>query len=235
VEADREFIREKLRDMIHIFSTVESGLHFLAITPKGNYLTVTGIGPYVRIKDLQHEMASPMVREYLPPHWESLCHCHPQVPVGHARWPYADRMVIIGDAGFCRYLKNGIESAFITAGLAAQCALAQGISRQDFHKHYYLGCRRLFAWDNHIGRLMFLLHRMFSSSDSLCRMCLDVAQREQADEKDSSKILSTILWHMFTGNVPYRQIFLKGLSAGLLVGFLRSFLSLTWRRAWAGH
>lgn len=235
LEADREFIRDKLKDMIHIFSIVKSGLHFMAITPKGNYLTVTGIGPHVRIKDLQHEMASPLVREYLPTPWESLCHCHPQVPVGHARWPYADRMVIIGDAGFCRYLKNGIESAFITAGLAAQAALANGISGEDFYNHYYLPCRRLFARDNHIGKLMFFLYRLFSSSDVLCRICLDVAQREQADEEDDNKILSTILWHMFTGNVPYRRIFVKGLNASLLVEVLRSSLSLAWRQAWANR
>ena len=235
LEADREFIRDKLKDMIHIFSTVKSGLHFLAITPKGNYLTVTGIGPHVRIKDLHQEISSPLVREYLPAHWESLCHCHPQVPVGHAARPYADRMVIIGDASFCRYLKNGIESAFITAGLAAQSALAHGISGQDFHNYYYLPGRRLFAWDNHIGRLMFYIHRIFSSSDTLCRICLDMAQREQADGKDPNKILSTILWHMFTGNVPYRRIFFKGLSASLLVEFLRSLSSLAWQRVWADH
>jgi len=144
-------------------------------------------------------------------------------------------MVIIGDASFCRYLKNGIESAFITAGLAAQSALAHGISGQDFHNYYYLPGRRLFAWDNHIGRLMFYIHRIFSSSDTLCRICLDMAQREQADGKDPNKILSTILWHMFTGNVPYRRIFFKGLSASLLVEFLRSLSSLAWQRVWADH
>lgn len=226
VEVDREFVRTKLKNMIHIFSTVKSGLQFLAITPKGNHLTVTGIGKHVRIRDLEQEMRSKLVRDYLPAGWESICHCHPQVPVGYARRPYADRLVIIGDASFSRHLKNGIESAFITAGLAAQTALGKGVGAADFYKNYYLPCLRTFVWDNYIGKLLFSFHQLVSASDILFRICLGVVQAEQRDERDRAKRLSAILWHMFTGNAPYKQIFFEGLSPSLGWKFLRSSFSL---------
>lgn len=232
LEVDRTFVEARLKNMIHIFSTVKSGLHFLAITPKGNHLTVTGIGRHVHIRDLKQEMKGPLVREYLPEHWESLCHCHPQVPVGYARRPYAGRLVIIGDAGFSRYLKNGIESAFITAGLAAQTALNKGIASADFHENYYLPCLRTFARDNYMGRLLFSFHRMVSLNDVLFRICLEVVQSEQRNEEDQVKRLSTILWHMFTGDAPYRQIFFQGLSPSLAWEFLRSSFSLAWQTGW---
>lgn len=235
LKVDRAFVQTRLKNMIHIFSTVKSGLHFLAITPKGNHLTVTGIGRHVRIRDLEQEMKSPLVREYLPSHWESLCHCHPQVPVGYARRPYADRMVIIGDAGFSRCLKNGIESAFITAGLAAQTALSKGIASHDFYENYYVPCLRTFGRDNYMGKLLFSLHRVVSANDTLFRICLEVVQAEQRNERDKAKRLSTIIWHMFTGDAPYKRIFFQGLSARLGWEFLRSSLSLARQAGWTRH
>ena len=219
IEVERDFVRDRLKDMIHIFSTVGSGLHFLAITPKGTHLTVTGIGRHVRIRDLQREMRGPQVAELLPERWESICHCHPQVPVGQARQPYTDRMVIIGDASNCRYLKNGIESAFVTARQAAQTALCQGISRGDFYRYYYLPCRRIFSWDNEAGKLLFFLHRLMAKNRFLFRTSLDMVELEQRRER--GRRLSNILWNMFTGNAPYRRILIQGFSPALAFDFLR--------------
>lgn len=212
----RPFNQERLRDMIHIFSPLGSGVIFSALTPKGDYITVTGIGKHVRIKDLEREMKTSEMRRFLPDDWSILCHCHPKVPVTSAQAPFADRFVIIGDASYSRFLKNGIESAFFTALFAAETAFQRGISRKDFREFYLSRCHSMFRKDNWYGRLMFGLHRFASSNRLISRSYLEVVKREQANTEICPQDLSHILWYMFTGDAPYKSIFFKTMKPGLL-------------------
>ncbi|MBI5167718.1 MAG: hypothetical protein HY998_08310 [candidate division NC10 bacterium] len=216
IEVGRAFNREVLQDMIHIFSPLGSGLIFSALTPKGDYLTVTGIGEHVKIKDLLREMDSSEMGRFLPREWSILCHCHPRVPVTSAERPFTDRLVIIGDANCSRFLKSGIESAYFTAFFAADTAFRKGISKEDFALHYHSRCRSMFGRDNWYGKLMFTLHRLASSNRVLSRSYLEVVKREQSRPNDASRILSHVLWYMFTGDAPYKKIFFQILRPRLL-------------------
>ena len=50
--------------------------------------------------------------------------------------PYADRIVFVGDAGVSRLYKDGIGAAYRTAKAAARAAVFQGVSADDFRRHY---------------------------------------------------------------------------------------------------
>jgi hypothetical protein len=51
---------------------------------------------------------------------------------------------------------------------------------------------------------------------------LRVVRKEQTDHGDESKILSTILWDMFTGNERYRAVFLKAISPEMIIKMTKS-------------
>jgi hypothetical protein len=47
-------------------------------------------------------------------------------------------------------------------------------------------------------------------------------RKEQADHGDENKVLSTILWDMFTGNERYRSVFLKAISPEMIIKMTKS-------------
>ena len=62
---------------------------------------------------------------------------------------------MIGDASCTRYYKNGIESAFLTAQLAAQTAVFHGIDAGSFSTHYQAPAEKKIIRDNLYGRFLF--------------------------------------------------------------------------------
>ena len=82
-------------------------------------------------------MNQPKIQKMIPEGWDDSkkrCICFPNIPVNHARHPYTNRLVIIGDAGISRTYKNGIDSAFTTAQLAAKTAFERGVSEKILKK-----------------------------------------------------------------------------------------------------
>ena len=53
---------------------------------------------------------------------------------------------------------------------------------------------------------------------------LRVVKRESEDHKDGNKILSSILWDMFTGNERYKEVFYRAISPELIVKMTASTL-----------
>jgi flavin-dependent dehydrogenase len=100
IEMERDHLREKCSNMIHIFFTRSPKIKYLAITPKGDNATITAIGKNVSLNDLQNEIINSEISKYLPSNWEFTCHCHPKLPVTPSRQPYTDRCVVIGDASY---------------------------------------------------------------------------------------------------------------------------------------
>jgi flavin-dependent dehydrogenase len=202
--AENEFIVDRLRNRIHIVPARGKAIRFLAITPKDNFLTLTGIGEHVRIADLERERAeNPVLSGLLPPGTKVLCHCHPKVPVGIARNPFSDRVAIVGDAFISRYLKNGIESSHDTSRILAEGILRFGISAKDLRNHFYRPCIRQFRYDNVWGKALFGIYEGILRKGRFSEAYLKCVSGEAAARKGSQ---AHILWSVFAGDAPYRAI-----------------------------
>jgi len=225
IPLDEDAVTRCFRDEIKVFSLGLPGIRFGAITPKREHVTVTVVGPHIRRADLERFLQHPQVIRHFPPGWQipsEYCHCHPKLPVTAARCPVTDRFLVIGDAYISRYLKNGIESAFYTGSLAAEVVLQNRLSRSELWHYYVRPCERRYRWDNLYGRLLFRLNDLIARSRWLTASRLRILRKEAAAADWETKPETQILWHLFTGSAPYRDIFHRAL-----------WFSLQWRMAQA--
>jgi flavin-dependent dehydrogenase len=223
IEVSEDFAQETIQNKIHIFSTENPKIKYIAFTPKGNFITVTGIGENVKRVDVEKSLKEDAIASYLPPNYTCKCHCHPKIPINIARNPFSDRFVIIGDAAASRYLKNGIESAFFTGKWAASTALDHGLSSEDFKRNYYSLCRSVFFYDNVYGKILFSIYYFLSNSSVISRVNIKMLMEEREKSYDS-KILSLIFWHLFTGDAPYSHILHEFFRPRLFVNFFKALL-----------
>ena len=86
-------------------------------------------------------------------------------------------MVIIGDASCTRYYKNGIESAFKTAKLAAETAINNGISNTAFKRGYFRQARKQIIWDNFFGKVLFGIYNLVYESSFFSKVLMRVAMK----------------------------------------------------------
>ncbi len=205
------FIREKFGSYIHIYNWgTARGLSVACIIPKKDYITVNLIAERdVGSKDLQSFLHSLALQKKLPEDWrwaDNVCSCSPLVATTPALRPFTDRLVIIGDASCSRYYKNGIESAFVTANAAADTAFHSGISESDFEKSYYRRIKKIIINDNFYGKIMFRINDLVAGSPLLSKVMFEIIHKE-LKAGTPSKMRDT-LWNMYTGNIPYRSIFL---------------------------
>ncbi len=211
-----EFIRKKFKNFIYILNLGLKGLRFSAIVPKGDYITITLVGKEdLTFSTMEKFLRTDFMRKLLPEDFSlppQHCHCLPRIAITTAKKPYTNRFVIIGDASCSRYYKNGIESALITASLAAETAINIGISERDFKKGYWKRARRIVV-DNRFGRALFFLNDLISRVSFLVESHLRIA----STTRFPSSILRDILWNMFTGNIEYRKIFLRVMNPFLLL------------------
>lgn len=220
--ADNEFIVNRLRNRIHIVRSVGKNIRFLAITPKDDFLTLTGIGEHVRIADLEREKReNGPLADLMPPKARVICHCHPQVPVGCARKPFADGIAIVGDAFISRYLKNGIESSHDTSRILAEAIARHGTSREALDAFFHRPCTARFRRDNIWGKVLFGIFegvlRKGRLSDAYLRT---VARAARAGDETQARIL----WAIFAGDAPYREIAREAFAPGSIAGFWKNFL-----------
>ncbi len=207
-----EVIEKKFGSSIHVYLPKSRILKYGTLIPKGEYLTVTLVGR----KDASPEMIKEFFNLKEIDAFTSLrpcCLCYPKIPVTPAKKPFSDRLVIIGDASFSRHYKNGIESAFFTAKLAAEAAFLYGIDGESFLFHYYKRAKKRLIRDNAYGRFIFFLNDFISSSNLFSQVHLDLAQKKNKQ----GGILRSILWNLFTGNMSYKQIFMSLLNLKLQI------------------
>lgn len=208
---DRSIISEYFGNSIHLFLLPTKDIKFGAMIPKDSYVTLCVLGKNVTGKVVDDFMAHPKVRAVLP---ESIplklnCRCFPKMNVGAPKKPFSDRVVTCGDAGSTRLYKDGIGAAYIMGKAAAQTAVFHGVGSEHFHEHY-LPVYKSIVNDNLYGRFLFAVTDIYRKNPLFCRGMLSVVKKEQADQ-NSSKILSSILWDMFTGNERYRNVFQRTL------------------------
>jgi flavin-dependent dehydrogenase len=211
IPLDSSYIKESFKDDIYVFALGLKPFRFASMVPKRDYVTVSLIGSRdLAKKDLLDFLDHPVVRGKLPSNWkmpDRFCMCIPKITLTHAKNPFTDRFVIIGDASISRIYKNGLESAYITSQLAVQTAFEKGISKEDFSRYYYKPARKLLAMDNLLGIIIMRI------SDFVTRRSwLVTARMSYVENRKGSWIanhLNKMLWNMVTGDAPYREIIIQ--------------------------
>ena len=211
-----EEVQRILGDSMHVFLLDIPRLEFAAIIPKGEFVTMVMLGDEID-QELVHDfLTSPVVQKCFPTEvTPTVCTCSPLINMGGVKRPFADRLVLIGDSGVTRLYKDGIGAAFRTAKAAASTAVFQGVSKEAFRKSYWPVCRGI-ANDNAIGKVIFAFTALFKLSRIPRRAIYRMASLEQ--QGDGQRHMSTVLWNMFTGSAPYREIFLRTLHPGFILG-----------------
>jgi len=221
----QETVAKHLGNSMHIFLLNLPRLEFSALIPKGDYVTLCLLGEDIDGPLVQSFLDAPQVKRCLPPDWErpdDFCHCSPRINVRSAVEPFADRIVFIGDSGVTRLYKDGIGAAYRTAKAAALTAVFHGISAEDFRRRYWPTCKGLHS-DNRIGGLVFLVTRLIQKLGLARRGVVRMVRAEQR-KSGHQRRMSMVLWDMFTGSAPYRDIFLRTLRPVFL-------LRLVWNSA----
>ncbi len=220
----REKILKNFGNTIHVYMPQKNTIRYATVIPKEDFITVTVIGKKDSTKDIFQEFLDlEDIRGRIPalkPH----CSCYPKITVSPSKTPFAHRIVLIGDASFSRHYKNGIESAFLTARLAAETAIFKGVSASSFKEHYFKQAKKLIIRDNAYGRLLFFINDAISSVPLFRKSHLSLAKK--SDKTGPPQKIRLILWNMFTGNIPYRDIFMISLDFSLLLSSLSNMLIL---------
>jgi flavin-dependent dehydrogenase len=210
-----EEVLRVLGNSMHVFLLAIPRLEFAAIIPKGEFVTVVMLGDDLDQKLVHSFLNDPVVRRCFPTDaTPCVCTCSPLINMGARKRPYGDRVVLIGDSGVTRLYKDGIGAAFRTAKAAASTAVVQGVSAEAFDKHYWPTCRAI-ANDNKIGKVIFGTTTVLKHSKISRRGILRMATREQANP-DAPRHMSSLLWNMFTGSAPYKEILQGTLHPGFL-------------------
>ena len=210
----RATIDQWLGNSMHVFLLDLPRLEFAALIPKGDFATLCLLGEDVDEPLIESFLATPEVKACFP---EAVvptpaCHCFPRINVRAAVRPFADRIVWIGDSGVNRLFKDGIGSAYRTSKAAARTAVFAGISKADFEKGFWPECRMLIA-DNRIAKLIFGVTTLIQRLRFLRRGVLRMTAREQGDA-GKNRLMSSVLWDVFTGSAPYKEILLRTFHPG---------------------
>lgn len=232
-----ESITRYFGNAMHIFFLNIPRLDCAAIVPKGDYLTLCLLGKDIDRELIETFLAMDAVKRCFPPTWDlaqGACHCSPKINLREAEKPALDRVVLVGDCGVTRLYKDGIGAAYRTAKAAARTAIFSGVSAADFEKHYWPTYRSI-ASDNRYGSFIFGVTHWIKAVRPLLNGCVRMADKEQ-HIPGASKRMSTVLWDMFTGSAPYREIFLRTLDPRFLGGFMwQSALATVNRRNGKGQ
>lgn len=219
----RDKVETYLGSAMHVFLLNIARLKFAAAIPKGDYVTLALLGEGLDSELVQTVLDSPEVRNIMPPEWDPkqpACQCAPSMYVRGATQPFGHRIVFIGDCAANRLYKDGIGGAHRTARAAASTAIFQGVSAEAFRQHYWSSCRAIDG-DNIMGRLMFGIASHIQRRGFMRQAVLHMTACEQGKGPEARR-MSMILWDMFSGSAPYKEIFMRCLHPRLLGGLVWS-------------
>lgn len=228
----KKTINKLLGNFIHVYMLHTRPFKYATFIPKGDYLALTLIGRHnLSSDDLDHFLHTDEIEPTLLAALNTLsCRCFPRITISSARHPYYHRLVIIGDASFSRQYKNGLESALVTAQLAAWTAVFKGVGQNDWQENYHRLARQIIGRDNLYGRWLFHLNNLVCSVPLLTDIHFNLAKGSSGRNSPQTQRLRSILWNMFTGNIPYRQIFKNLLDLKLQIFILKESLKYLGRR-----
>ncbi len=225
----QEIVQEHFGSSMHVFLLDIPRLKFGALIPKGDYITMCLLGQEINKTSVQSFLSNPEVRQCFPPDWsipDKFCHCYPKIPVKGAHVPFADRVVFIGDCGVSKLYKDGIGAAYIAAKAATTTAIFKGISGKDFQQHYLPACKRI-STDNTIGKAIFASTVLVKKIKYAQRGILRMTSKEQ-QKPGMLRRMSVVLWDVFTGSAPYRDIFLRTLHPSFLTSLCWNIIVGIW-------
>jgi flavin-dependent dehydrogenase len=224
----KEKILENFGNTIHVYMPKKNIIRYATVIPKEDFITVTLIGKKDATQDIFQKFLDLEEIQGKIPEFKPHCSCYPKITVSPSKKPFTHRMVMIGDASFSRHYKNGIESAFLTARLAAETAIFYGVHASSFKKHYFNQAKRLIIRDNTYGRLLFFINDIISSIPILTQSHLSLAKKH--NKIGPPQKIRQILWNMFTGNISYREIFKTSLDVSLYLSLLIKTLALSFSK-----
>ena len=216
-----------LGNSVHAFLLPIPRLEFAAIIPKGEFATVVMLGDDLDEELVHAFLSDPAVLECFPTNaLPCVCSCAPLVNMGARKKPYGDRIVLIGDSGVTRLMKDGIGAAYRTGKAAAETAVFQGVSEAAFNKTFWPTCRTI-TRDNAFGKVMFGTTRILKRLVFLRHVLLRMAIREQA-LLSRKQHMSSLLWNMFTGSAPFTEIFRGAIHPGFIGNIMYNFVGHLW-------
>jgi flavin-dependent dehydrogenase len=222
-----EDVRKHFGNTIHVYMPKSATIRYATVVPKRDFVTITLIGRKNAGRRIFEEFLNwREVQKEIPAH-KPRCFCSPRIAVSPAKKPFTDRLVIIGDASFSRHYKNGIESAFLTAKMAAETSVKFGIGEKAFASHYFYHAEKTIVRDNFYGRMLFFFDDLASTMPLLTRTQLAVAKTTNSNR--SGRVLRSVLWNMFTGNIPYKDIFKSSLNVGLQLTLIWTTIKLLYK------
>lgn len=185
-----------------------------SLIPKDRWITVALVGKTIdeaapgELRDLVKRFVElPHIRRLLPPgvEFRAACSCHPNMTVGAARKPYADRIAVTGDMAVSRLYKDGLYSAYVTTGALADCILDKGIDAGSLRR-WYAPVIRQFHADNRYGRAVFLLSSAVFAHPALSRVLYQAILTERKTKPRHKRRLAGVLWQTASGDASYRHI-----------------------------
>ena len=222
-------IEQYLGSSMQVFLLNIPRLEFAAIIPKGDYATLCLLGEDIDKELLQSFLEAPAVKNCLPADWSAekrSCFCGPRLNIQGTKQPFGDRVVFIGDCGVTRLYKDGIGAAYRMAKSAASAAVFTGISAQSFDEQYRPACHEI-EQDNSLGKMVFFATRQIQRR-RFARHALLHMVRDECQKKSSQRHMSMVMWDMFTGSAPYREILMRTLQPAFIVQFLGQLLASAW-------
>jgi len=220
----RDVVERCLGPSMHVFVLDLPRLEFAALIPKGDFVTMCLLGDDVDDQLVSSFLAADEVRACFPDGImpEHVCHCFPHINVGAADPPFAERLVFVGDSGVARLYKDGIGSAYRTAKAAARTAVYHGVGAADFREHFLPACRAI-DFDNSLGRIVFASSALVQRWRFSRRAMLRMTAHEQRSARGPRR-MSSVLWDVFTGSAPYRDVFLRSLHPAFIASLLWNVL-----------
>jgi flavin-dependent dehydrogenase len=202
---------------MHVFLLDIPRLKFAALIPKGDYVTLCLLGDGIDEELMTRFFSSSEVKNCFPGGTipEHACHCYPRMNMQSASPAYGDRLILVGDSGATRLLKDGIGGAYRTAKAAARTAVFRGVDTESFRQHYAPLCRKINR-DNVVGKFLFAVAGLVQKARFARRGVLRMTLNEQAS--DGRRRMSEILWDLFSGSTSYTSVFLRTLHPIYIAG-----------------
>ncbi len=230
LEFGEDVVSEYFGNSIQLFLLPIKDLKFAAMVPKGNYVTIVILGKNMDSHTVENLLNHEVVRNVLPEGVEvkPKCRCLPKMSVSTPKVPYTDRIAMCGDAGSTRLFKDGLGAAYIMGKALAKTVVFDGVSADHF-KMGYLPTYKELKTDNYFGRYLFWVTDLYKKHSIMTKGMLAVIKAEQNDP-GNPKILSNILWNMFTGNERYKNIFNTAISLPMHLDLWTEFARIIMRR-----
>lgn len=225
ISLDPEHISERFGNSIHIFLLPIKNVKFAALIPKTYYVNLVMIGKMLTRARVREFLDHPKVRRLFPEgELDRLsCRCLPSMNIRAPVRPFADRVVMIGDAGSTRLYKDGIGAAYFMGKSAAKTVVLHGVGEKHFKEHYLPDYQSLVT-DNRYGGFLFWFTDLYKQHPFLTSAMLRALKKESEDQTGREKVLSAILWDLFTGNERYRNIFFRAIKPELVMKMTASTL-----------